>query len=94
MSKDTGNLPVPGPGRDSKYQVEYADQAKKLALLGLTDSEMADFFEVAESTFHKWKHDFPAFSESIREGKVEADANVAATLYRRATGEVIESRPP
>jgi transposase len=80
-------LPVPGPGRDSKYQDDFADQAFKLCLLGATDKELADFFSVSESTINRWKDQYPAFWESMRAGKVRADAEVAHSLYRRATGE-------
>lgn len=32
-------------GRPSSYQPEYAEQARKLCLLGATDQEIADFFD-------------------------------------------------
>lgn len=83
------NLPVPGPGRDTKYKTEYADQARKLCLLGCTDAELADFFGVCERTINNWKDRYPAFMQSISAGKVVADAEVADSLYRRATGESI-----
>lgn len=73
-------------GRPSSYKSEYAEQANKLARLGATDKEMADFFEVAESTFHKWKLDHPEFSESLKNGKLLADAEVSSKLYHRAIG--------
>lgn len=85
------HLPVPGPGRDSKYQPEFADQARKLCLLGATDSEIADFFAVSESTINNWKHQHPAFLESIRAGKIKADAEVADSLFKRATGHHIQA---
>lgn len=77
-----------GPGRSSMYDPSMNEQARKLALLGLTDEEMAVFFGVTERTFNNWKSEFPAFFQSVNEGKVQADAEVAASLYRRAIGEV------
>ena len=73
-------------GRPTKYQKSYDEQARKLCLLGYIDTQLADFFEVAESTIHQWKLDHPSFSESLKRGKVVADANVVASLYERATG--------
>lgn len=84
---DTGNLPVPGPGRDSKYKPEYNVMAKKLALLGATDEEMAAVFDIDVRTLHRWKSQFPAFCHSLTEGKIVADANVAESLYKRAIGQ-------
>jgi len=78
-----------GPGRDSLYDPSMNDMARKLALLGLTDVEMAEFFGVTERTFNNWKDEFPAFFQSLNEGKTIADANVADSLYRRAVGEVV-----
>lgn len=73
-------------GAPTKYDPKYNSQVVKLCKLGATDKEIADFFEVSEDTIHEWKKVHPKFSESIKEGKVYADANVADKLYHRATG--------
>jgi hypothetical protein len=73
-------------GRPTSYRPEYTEQARKLCLLGATDRDMADFFEVSESTLNLWKLEFPDFSESLRAGKIKADADVAQKLYDRAMG--------
>lgn len=73
-------------GRPSKFKPEFIEQARKLCMLGMTDKELADFFEVAESTLNLWKKDFPGFSESLKGGKTLADAEVAAKLHHRALG--------
>lgn len=73
-------------GRPTRYKEEYADQARKLCLLGSTDAEMSDFFEVCEATLNTWKQAYPEFLESIKRGKSQADANVADRLYQRAMG--------
>ena len=73
-------------GAPSKYRQEYNNQAYKLCLLGAVDSELANFFNVNESTIHKWKIDHPKFSESIKNGKDIANANVAASMYQKAIG--------
>lgn len=73
-------------GRPTKYNKKYNNQVYKLALLGATDKEFADFFEVKEQTINNWKNKEPEFFESIKRGKVEADAKVAESLYNRALG--------
>lgn len=72
--------------RPSKYTKEYAKQAFRLCLLGATDQELADSFGVRESTINNWKIKHPEFLESLKEGKEEADAKVAQSLYKRALG--------
>ena len=73
-------------GRPTKYRDEFAAQAKKLCRLGATDAEMAEFFEVSESTINEWKLAYDEFSESIKKGKTLADAEIANSLYHRAKG--------
>lgn len=73
-------------GRPSKYRPEFVEQARKLCLLGATDKEVADFFEVTEQTLNNWKADHPEFFESLKIAKDEADKRVEKSLYRRALG--------
>lgn len=73
-------------GRPTDYKEEYNIQAMKLCLLGATDEKLGNFFNVSEQTINSWKTKYPRFLESIREGKEEADANVANALYNRAIG--------
>lgn len=75
-----------GAGRPTDYRPEYSEQAYKLCLLGHTDKELADFFEVVEATIYNWKNDFPEFLEATKRGKQIADGEVVASLYKRATG--------
>lgn len=76
---------MPG-GRPPKYKKEFAEQARKLCLLGFTDKELADFFCVSEQTVNAWKKKYPKFLESTKEGKNIADAEVAEKLFYRAKG--------
>lgn len=73
-------------GRPIKYDEKFEDQAYNLALLGLTDLEMAPVFGIVESTFHKWKIDFPKFRDAIKRGKTISDGEVAASFRKRAVG--------
>ena len=73
-------------GRPTKYKDEYCELAFNYCLLGATDADLARFFEVSESTINQWKLDHIEFSESIKKGKVDADALVAKSLFQRAVG--------
>ncbi len=73
-------------GRPTKYKPEYAEQAYELCLLGVTDAQLATYFEVNEDTIHEWKKVHPEFSESLRRGKLQADGKIAAALFKRALG--------
>jgi hypothetical protein len=73
-------------GAPTKFKEEYSEQAYKLCLLGATDKDMAEFFEVVESTINLWKLEHAQFSESIKAGKEIANAEVADSLHQRAKG--------
>ena len=68
------------------YKASHAERAYKLALLGLTDVEMATAFGVCEATIHNWKNRFPEFKDMLNKGKTEADAEVATSMYQAAKG--------
>lgn len=72
--------------RPTKYKPAYNNQAYKICLLKATDKDLADFFEVHEDTINEWKKVHPKFSESIKKGKIQADAEVAKKLFQRACG--------
>lgn len=76
----------PKRGRPSKYRPEHIEQARKLALLGMTNDQMAQFFEVGTTTFDRWLRDHADFRCAIKEGRDVADAEVAVSLYKRACG--------
>lgn len=73
-------------GRPSKYDEGKLKDVVKFCKLGATDKELADFLDITESTLNEWKKKYPQFSESLKKGKILADANVASALYKRAVG--------
>lgn len=79
-------------GRPTKYDESYNEQAYKLCLLGFTDDELAEFFEVNEDTINEWKVVHPEFSVSVKRGKHIADADVAVSFHKRATGYTFEEK--
>lgn len=78
-------------GRPPAFKQEYVDQVYKLCLLGATDKELGDFFLVKEQTINNWKKKYPEFFESLKKGKMMADADVAKSLFERAKGYEHES---
>lgn len=73
-------------GRPTKYRTEYAQAAYEFALVGATDKQLAEMFGVNPDTIVEWRKVHPEFSESVRAGKLVADAKVAKALFERATG--------
>lgn len=73
-------------GRPTKYNIRFCERARRLALLGFTDEELAETFNVSRETIHKWKQEHKEFADAIADGKENADAHVADRLYNRALG--------
>lgn len=75
-----------GTGSDTKFKPEFIEQATKLAKLGATDFEIAEFFGVSDRTLRTWKHKEAGFAAALVLGKEEADNRVERALYQRAVG--------
>jgi hypothetical protein len=96
MSKDRSiRLPEPEflPKRtpalrsETRYVASTHDrQVYFLALLGLTEIQMAQVFDVDHETIRKWRNKYPLFEEALRKGKMQADGEVAHALYQAAVG--------
>lgn len=73
-------------GRPTEYKAAYAGGARKLARLGATDAEIAEFYEVDVRTIYRWKNTHADFCQALKAGKDEADDRVERALYHRAVG--------
>lgn len=73
--------------RWTQYDPEnHPEQARKLCLLGARNKDMEKFFGVSHRTFLIWRNKHPELDAAIAAGKIEADSNMAESLYRRGMG--------
>jgi hypothetical protein len=68
------------------YRYEYAEEARKLALMRLSDEELAQHFEVSPETFRDWLASEPELARAVRRGRKLGDAEVVDAFHRNATG--------
>ena len=68
------------------YRYEYAEEARKLALMRLSDEELAQHFEVSPETFRDWLAAEPELARAVRYGRKLGDADVVDAFHRNATG--------
>lgn len=73
-------------GRPSSLTPEIIAKVGKLAKLGATDKEIADFFDVSAVTIWRWKESNEDFCSALKAGKEPADDRVERSLFARATG--------
>lgn len=86
LPKPRGHLPIGHPHRPKVYDPCFNERAKALALLGLTEEQIANHFGVDLRTFQKWKNEIPAFFRAVEDGKLPADGEIAVSLHQRAKG--------
>lgn len=79
-------------GRPSSYRKEYADQARKLCLLGMADEQIAFFFDIDIATLAAWAWEYEAFFDAItppetarQEYRQKIEAHRAKRRARRKT---------
>lgn len=53
---------------------------------GFTDKKVAKALLIDEGTINNWKKSHPSFFKSLKDWKLEADAEVVKSLYKRACG--------
>ena len=85
--------PASPPKRNEKltadpvaYRPNFADLARKYALLGCNDSRIADLLGVSLQRFMEWQIAYPELQAFVTDGRELADAQVAESLYQRACG--------
>jgi len=78
-------------GRPPTYEDTFAKQVEKLCILGATDVDLADFFDVTITTIKRWKVRHEAFGAALKVGKASADDRVEHSLYQRAVGYTFDS---
>jgi hypothetical protein len=76
------------PKTDGHYLPSHSKDVYRLCLLGASQSQIAEFFDVGPQIIDKWAKLHPAFGSALRRGRMEADAKVAYSMFKRATGQV------
>lgn len=72
--------------KSKKYFDGIEKQAYQLSLLGLTNQQMADVWDIKLKTFEYWQKTRREFRIAIKEGRSLANAKVVDSLYQRAIG--------
>ncbi len=73
-------------GRPAVYSEDIDENVRRLCLLGLSDTEIAEYLQISRKTMWDWDNAHPTFVNARAEGRVKADAKVASALHDRALG--------
>lgn len=74
------------PGSPAHWKIDYTRQIFWLALLGITEIEMANVIGISLALFNHWKKTHPDFMNALSKGKMEAPAVAADALFRVGVG--------
>jgi hypothetical protein len=69
-----------------KFKDELCGQAEALAMLGLTNKEIAPILKVHEATIDQWEKRYENFRKALEKGRWGSLAEVGKSLYKRAIG--------
>ena len=69
-----------------QYDPKFAEQGRKLCLLGATQADLAQFFGITVDRLITWERKYKEFRDALELGRAQADAEVADRLFRRALG--------
>jgi hypothetical protein len=70
----------------SVWKDEYVRLAFYMALLGATDRQLSQVFDVSPQTIENWKHKKDGFLDALRQGKLEADGAVVHSMFQVSCG--------
>src|SRR5580704_19070275 len=73
-------------GPTPHYKPDFCPIAYKFCLLGATNEDLADLFEVCLATIGNWLAKYPEFKKAVQEGRDVADADEALSLLNKAKG--------
>lgn len=69
-----------------EFHISFAARVRDMCHLGAPEKEIAEMLGVSTHTLAKWRQDYPEFEMAYQLGRTEADAKVAAKLFRRTQG--------
>jgi hypothetical protein len=73
-----------GEGRE--FDARFIVFARKLALMGCSQPEIARNLGADRPTFYTWKREYPEFANALDAGKFLANFAVTEALYKRCVG--------
>ena len=73
------------PGRPTKFREDMIPMVEKLAGLGLTEREIAEFFDICQETLINYKKKHENFLDAIKKGKLKAEISMTRALFKTGT---------
>ncbi len=72
------------PGPKTQLTPRLILEARRMAMLGLRQSDMAQVFGIARETLSRYRRESPELSQALDQGKQHCDQQVVNALFRNA----------
>ena len=73
------------PGKYESHVEPYLDEIKDMALV-MTEEQIAETLGIGYTTFRKYKNEYPALMDSLKNGRKQLVFQLKSTLIERAKG--------
>ena len=68
------------------FHISFAARVRDMCHLGAPEKEIAEMLGCSVSALARWREEYPEFNMAYQVGRAEANAKVAAKLFRRTQG--------
>lgn len=75
-----------------KHQESMQDEVTRLARFGLTNEEIAEFYEISIGTFKRYVRDIKEFRDALEEGRLIDSMRVVDSLHKQALGYYVDEK--
>lgn len=83
-------LPENAKKYKGKHEESMANEVARLARFGLTNEEIAEFYEITGQTFQRYLRDIKEFRDALMEGRMLDSMKVVDSLHKQALGYMVE----
>jgi len=74
------------PGPKGLFEESMISEVFQLARFGLTNKEIAAFYNIGISTFEGYQRKFPEFNQALLQGRMVDSLKVVASIHKQALG--------
>lgn len=83
-------LPENAKKYKGKHEESMATEVARLARFGLTNEEIAEFYNITATTFQRYERDIKEFRDALMEGRMLDSMKVVDSLHKQALGYMVE----
>lgn len=80
------------PGPKGYFEPSMIGEVYKLARFGMTNQEIADFYEISISSIENYQRSIPEFKKALQKGRLYDSLKAVASLHKQVLGYEVQER--